>query len=120
MKRFVFASVFALLTTVSAHALDLTEPTLKTIDGKEFTDQNGKQLSLTADAVIENSLLAVQEGSDKEKGDNWRLAQRVYNARKDITFTPDEIIRIRKAVSVTQNTAVFGAVMVFIDPTFGK
>ena len=32
--------------------------------------------------------------------------------------TPDEIVSIRKALAATQVTAVFGQIMVVLDPTF--
>lgn len=120
MKKLALAVAVTLLTTASAQALDLTQPPLKTIDGKDFVDNTGKTLDFTADAVIENSLLAVQAGSETEKADNWRLAQKVYSNRNNITFTPEEVLRIKKAAAATQPTAVFGSLMTFIDPTFSK
>lgn len=121
MKKTLFAgiAVVSLLATTSAFAVDLTQP-LKTIAGNDFVDQNNKPIDLTPETVITNSLFGEQTQNEGDKKSNYLLAVDIHAHAKDFTFTPDQVVTVRKALAATQPTAVFGQVMSLIDPTFAK
>jgi hypothetical protein len=116
MKKLIVLLALIVFTT-PALALDLTQP-LQTYDGKEFIGQDGKVLGLTADIVIQNALLSAPAADEADKKANYVLSVRIHEAAKDYTPTPDDIIRIRKALAATQATAVYGRVTSLLDPTF--
>jgi hypothetical protein len=122
MKRLTLAGLFVLetlsaLSTSNAWAVDLTKP-VKTIDGDDFTDQSGRPLPLTLSKVIEGALFNEPTTGDDAKGKNYWLAVEVHNHASDFKPTPDQIIQIRKALAATQTTAIFGQIMVVLDPTW--
>lgn len=119
MRKFVVAAIVSIATIVSAHAADLTD-LIKSVDGKELVDRDGKPLNYTFDAVIQSALYNEAVPSEDEKGKNFRLAGKVMTQAKDFNPTPDEIIRIRKALAATQPTLIYGLVMTRIDPSFAK
>lgn len=119
MRKLLYGLTIATLLLGSAQAMDATKE-VKSIDGSEFVGSDGKALGLTYLTVIENALLTAPAASEDEKTKNYILTLKIHQAAKDYTPTPDDIIRIRKALAATQATAVYGQVMSTIDPTFGK
>lgn len=118
MKKLLL--LIALVTFATpAFALDLTEP-LRTYDNKDFVDKDGKVLGLTADLVIQNALLTAPTVDEADKKQNYILSLKVHDQAKNYTPITDDIVRIRKALALTQNTAIFGRVTSLIDPTFLK
>ncbi len=120
MKKFALAGLVigsALLVSSAAWAIDLTKP-VKTIDGEDFTDQTGRPLPLTLARVIEGALYNDIASNEDTKTKNYWLAVEVHNHAADFSFTPDQIIQIRKSLANTQTTAIFGQVMSSIDPTW--
>jgi hypothetical protein len=106
-----------LLPSNLAWAVDLTKP-IKTIDGDDFTDASGRPLPLTMSRVIEGALFNDATTSEDLKSKNYWLAIEVHNHAADFTPTTDQIVQIRKALAATQTTAIFGQVMVALDPTW--
>ena len=119
MNKTVLIVLTSLLWATSAFAVDISE-TIKSLDGKELVDRDGKPLNYTFDAVIQSALYNEPSSSEDEKGKNYRLAVKAQTQAKDFNPSPDEIIRIRKALAATQPTLIFGLVMSRIDPSFGK
>jgi hypothetical protein len=111
--------VSTFLAASSARAVDLTKP-VKTIDGEDFTDQNGRPLPLTFSRVIEGALFNEPIQSEDAKSKNYWLAVEVHNHANDFKPTTDQILQIRKALAATQTTAIFGQTMVVLDPTWSK
>lgn len=112
-----FAVLASLCVPIAASATDMTQP-VQTFDGKDFVGQDAKPLGLTLDTVIESSLLTAPAPTEAEKAANYLLARKIHEHVSDYTPTPDEIVSIRKALAATQVTAVFGQIMVVLDPTF--
>lgn len=119
MNKFVIVGlvVGSFLFSPGAWAVDLTKP-VKTIDGEDFTDQNGRPLPLTFSKVIEGALFNASTPGEEAKASNYWLAVEVHNHASDFKPTTDQIIQIRKALAATQTTAIFGQVMVALDPTW--
>ena len=106
---------FALVTP--AMALDFTQP-VKTVAGTDFTDNNGRPVELTLDAIVEGALLSEQAASEDQKNKNYWLVLEIHKHMNDFIPTPDQIVQIRKALAATQTTAVYGQAMTILDPTF--
>ena len=121
MKKIAFlAAALVMFAPVAALAVDLTQP-IKTLDGQEFvfTDQQGRPIAgMTMGVVIENALLKAPAATEKEKNDNFFLSVDIHQHIKDFTFNHDTTIQVRKALMATQETAVYGLVMMTIDPGF--
>lgn len=113
----VVAALLVVLAPATSFALDLSQP-IKNFDGKSFVDTNGKPLELTIGGIIGNALLNEQVASREEKDKNYYLARKLSQDNKNYTFTPEELVQIRKALSTTQSTVIYGTVMSLIDPTF--
>lgn len=103
--------------TALAGPVDLT-PVIKGLDGKDIIGSDGKAIVMTMETAVTNALLSAPAANEEEKGQNFKLAIRVMGLAKSYTATPDEIVRIRKALAATQPTLFFGTVMNAIDPTF--
>jgi hypothetical protein len=106
-----------LLVSGAAWAVDLTKP-VKTIDGDDFTDQNGKPISLSLSKIIEGALYNEPASGEDAKSKNYWLAIEIHNHAPDFKPTTDQIVQIRKALAATQTTAIFGQVMTALDPTW--
>jgi hypothetical protein len=116
-KLSAIALVSFLVFAGQANALDFTQP-IKDLNGNDFTDQTGKPIPTTLGEIVESALRNVPAQAQDEKDKNFFLMLSVHNQAKDFTPTPDQIIRIRQAMVVTQPTAVYGQAMSLIDPTY--
>ncbi len=118
MKQLFFILTVAFVAASSpVLAVDLTQ-SLTTSDGKEFTGTDGKPLGLTPLIVIQNALLTAPATDEPEKKANYILSEKIREQAKDYTPTPDDNVRIRKALAATQVTAVYGRVTSILDTTF--
>ena len=120
-KQIALVGMILAFVSTSTLALDLTQP-IKTMDGSDFVDLAGKPIELTLDKVIINALNnePVSPGDKDSKDKNFYLTLDIHKNNKDFTFSPEQIVQIRKALAATQPTPIYGAVMMLIDPTFIK
>jgi hypothetical protein len=112
----IAAMAAALLCSTSAHAIDFTQ-TIKTFDGKEFIDNDGKPVPIVLGTVIENSLLAAGQNDPIEEKNRFWLALKIHEKAKNYAPTPDEIVLIKKALTV-QPLTIMGQAIRIIDPTY--
>ena len=117
MKKTILAVALAMLMATPALAIDFTQ-TVKSFDGKDFTDETGKPVPQVLGTLIENSLLAMP-GSQDEKNKNFWLAMKLHNTKGDYQPSPDEVVLMKKALGQLP-TALMGQATLLIDPTFGK
>ncbi len=113
MHRILFAGL--LLIASPAMAIDFNQ-TIKTFDGKEFVDQEGKAAPQRLGTIVENSLLASAD-NEIERAKRFWLAEKIHRAPKDPELSPDEIVLIKKAL-IVQPLPVWGQAIRLIDPTF--
>lgn len=113
MKKFTTCAF--LLFTAPAYAVDFNQ-TIKTFAGKEFTDEKGKPSPQVLGDIVEGSLLSVT-ANDPESSKRYWLAVKIAGQRNNPELTPEDIVLIKKALSV-QPLAIWGQATRMIDPTF--
>jgi hypothetical protein len=122
-RRFVIIGLLA-LTPSAALALDFTQ-TLKDFNGKDFVDEKGQPTVIKLDFLVETALVNAPAPRDPAgnidqavKDKNFWLALKIRDHAENFAPSPDEIILIRKALSATQSTMLYGQAMSLVDPTF--
>ncbi len=116
--RATAVAALACLAMSPAKALDFNV-TIKTIEGKDFTDAEGKAVPMMLKTLVVNSLLANDQQaslSGEEKVKRYILAQRIYASPKDPDLTVDDLKLIKDMIGKYQPTALAAPAILMLDP----
>jgi hypothetical protein len=120
MKRFWFSIFVLLLTGHIANATDFTQP-INQLDGSPFTDGAGKPIVTTLETAAETALLANHQDEQNLSGDEkikrYALALKIFNNKKDVNLTADEIALVKKLIAKVYSPLVVGEAWRMLDPT---
>jgi len=118
-KLAIYTIVVFIVFAAPAFAVDLDQH-IKNVDGTELVGTDSKPLGLTMATAIVNALLSEAVTSEKDKGDNYRLAVTISANSKNYAPSADDIIRIRKALGTQSATLVYGQIMAVLDAAFAQ
>lgn len=124
--------IIATLLCTPALAIDFSASILQ-LDGKPFTDKDGKPVEYTLGGVSEQALMAPYQDErdavvkdpnkldefNKEVARRFSLAQRIHNAKGDVDLDPDTRAYLRKLIGKSWgmiNPTVMGEAWQMIDP----
>jgi hypothetical protein len=121
MKQFVLSALAGFAMCGTAFATDLSTQ-ITQLDGKPLIGQDGKDVPFPVGDAIKNALLVTNERTLPDvKAKRFQIAVKVAIAMtspsSDITFKPEEIVEIEKALWENQSTLVAGQAVRIIDAT---
>ena len=126
MTRFLIAAAFVLATLSAASAASVTVTgtdflqTIKQLDGSDFTDQSGKPITLSLQAVCENALLATyqdeQNLTGEEKVKRYAIALKIHEHPMDAALSVEEVAMVKRLIAKSYNPLITGQSWRILDP----
>lgn len=120
MKRLAFAIATIFVLASPAMAVDPTTQLVQ-LNGDPLVGPDGKPISFMVGEAIKNALLYTDQTTRPDvKNKRFWLAVKVNDAmaaKKDLSFTPEEIVEIKDALNASQSILIAGETIRIIDPT---